>query len=109
MAQSRDAAVAAQRAALADTRRRITSTLEAIDGRVRPPAARLASGVEVARQATGALTLVATGVATARQAGRLLRTVRSLSRGQLALVAGGVAGALGLLEWLSHERAKAGR
>ena len=109
MAEGRDAAVTAQRAALADTRRRITSTLDAIDHRVRPPAKRLATGVAAAREATGALTLIATGVATARQASGLVRTIRSLSRGQLALLAGGLAGAVGVLEWLSHERARSGR
>ena len=109
MAESPDAAVTAQRAALAETRRRITSSLDAIEGRVRPSAARLATGVTAAHQASGALTLLATGVATARQASRIVRTVRSLSRGELALAAGGVATAIGLLEWWSRERARPDR
>lgn len=109
MAESRDAAVIAQRAALAETRRRITSTLDAIDGRLRPPVKQLATGVAMARRTSGALTLIATSVATARQATGLVRTVRSLSRGQLALVVGGLAGAVGVVAWLSHERVNAGR
>jgi hypothetical protein len=109
MAESRDPAVSAERAALAETRRRITATLDAIDAQVRPPAAQVARGIAAARHARGALTLVTAGVATARQASGLARRVRSLSRLQVALIAGGVAGAAGVLGWLSHERGRTGR
>jgi hypothetical protein len=109
MAESRDAAVAAQRAALADTRRRISTTLDAIERRVRPPAARVAHGVAVAREASGTLALISTGIATARQVRGAVREMRAMPRGRLALMAAGVAGVAGVLEWLSHERARPGR
>lgn len=100
MAEVADRTVSAERAALAETRRRIGATLDAIDGRVRPPSARVASGLEGLWHARSGLEVVAAAAATAARFRDVVRTVRSLSKAQQVLLVGGTVTLLGVLAWV---------
>jgi hypothetical protein len=103
MAEIADRTVSDERAALAETRRRIGSTLDAIDGRVRPPAAQVSHVLAGMRGAHNGLELVAAGVATASRVRDVVRTVRALSKPQQALIGVGTVGLLAALLWVTNE------
>jgi cysteine synthase len=109
MAQVADRTVKAERDALAETRRRIGYTLDAIEERVRPAAAGVSQGLANLRQVRGQLEVIGAAAATAGHLRGVIRTVRSLSRGRRVVIAGAAAGFLGALVWASRARASGRR